>query len=651
MEKVKIKRIQRNKKPITTREKVLAGIGVGAAVLGGAGAVSSKSSTQAMIRTQENEQNSFTSKARVVVTKIFGLVFSPGVAHAEELNNQIISNAVADASVSSQADTAHILTVDDLDGKAVNIPDGLLTVDNLGNNGDKLLSLEEISNGEKTSDLQIVQTPIPTPEFLATPMPGDLGHDAHMIDDSGENDKAFVAEQTLTPTPAPTPAPENLSPRDPQFLAAPMSDGAVLTVDDLNQTEQTGQLKTDGLENTDQTGLLRTTDLDQTVKNDDKLLSVDDLHQESSSLLKTNEVTKTDKEDLLKLPDLTSAPKDVLLKMEDFNTDSSRLLKVDDTKSKVEDTGLLRAGDIKNADSANLLKINNVNQGIKDTGLLTVDGFSSDNQLATTDQVNSGGKLLSVDGQDSGGGLLKAFDITQNDKLLSLNDIKRTDMGGALLKADDVKVKNDSSILKITDINQTIKDQGLLKFDDMAKVAIDKSVATAPITIGSRTYFTQSASVQENNSQQQNNSTHGLTFGQVNTLGAVDTHPFQDSQIPTGNSVSGSRLSAGQGLKIPAGNLAPQNNSSGLMQMPAASQTPATGLQISQNYLAPSGQVSEDNTQKNYTVKKGDTLWNIAKQVYGDGAKWRKVLNANPKVLATAGDTKTLKVNAVLVIP
>ena len=30
-----------------------------------------------------------------------------------------------------------------------------------------------------------------------------------------------------------------------------------------------------------------------------------------------------------------------------------------------------------------------------------------------------------------------------------------------------------------------------------------------------------------------------------------------------------------------------------------------------------------------YTVKRGDCLWNIAKKIYGDGAKWRKIYNAN----------------------
>ena len=33
--------------------------------------------------------------------------------------------------------------------------------------------------------------------------------------------------------------------------------------------------------------------------------------------------------------------------------------------------------------------------------------------------------------------------------------------------------------------------------------------------------------------------------------------------------------------------------------------------------------------QKTYTVKSGDTLWGIAKQFYGSGAKYTTIYNAN----------------------
>ena len=48
----------------------------------------------------------------------------------------------------------------------------------------------------------------------------------------------------------------------------------------------------------------------------------------------------------------------------------------------------------------------------------------------------------------------------------------------------------------------------------------------------------------------------------------------------------------------------------------------------------------------NYTVKKGDTLFRIAKERYGDGKKWQQIAAANPGV--TPG---TLKAGQTLVMP
>ncbi len=74
-----------------------------------------------------------------------------------------------------------------------------------------------------------------------------------------------------------------------------------------------------------------------------------------------------------------------------------------------------------------------------------------------------------------------------------------------------------------------------------------------------------------------------------------------------------------------------------------------TGLQMPAEVLGSSTQTSGTS----YTVKKGDTLFSIAQKVYGkgNGMKWRGILAANPKCLSIPGDTKTLKIGAVLIIP
>jgi nucleoid-associated protein YgaU len=51
---------------------------------------------------------------------------------------------------------------------------------------------------------------------------------------------------------------------------------------------------------------------------------------------------------------------------------------------------------------------------------------------------------------------------------------------------------------------------------------------------------------------------------------------------------------------------------------------------------------------RSYTVKKGDSLWRIASEVYGDGNRWRRILVANSDKLESERD---LKAGMTLVIP
>lgn len=52
---------------------------------------------------------------------------------------------------------------------------------------------------------------------------------------------------------------------------------------------------------------------------------------------------------------------------------------------------------------------------------------------------------------------------------------------------------------------------------------------------------------------------------------------------------------------------------------------------------------------KKYTVVKGDTLWGIAKKYYGDGSKYKKIYDANKKVIGS--DPNLIKLGQVLTIP
>jgi 5'-nucleotidase / UDP-sugar diphosphatase len=51
---------------------------------------------------------------------------------------------------------------------------------------------------------------------------------------------------------------------------------------------------------------------------------------------------------------------------------------------------------------------------------------------------------------------------------------------------------------------------------------------------------------------------------------------------------------------------------------------PAANRQVAQK--------STPRSSKKYTVKKGESLWSIAEERYGDGNKWKRIAAANPKL-------------------
>jgi nucleoid-associated protein YgaU len=55
-----------------------------------------------------------------------------------------------------------------------------------------------------------------------------------------------------------------------------------------------------------------------------------------------------------------------------------------------------------------------------------------------------------------------------------------------------------------------------------------------------------------------------------------------------------------------------------------------SGVQSGGSSTAPSGTGPAEQT---YTVKKGDSLSKIAKQVYGDAQQWRKIHEANRDII------------------
>lgn len=73
---------------------------------------------------------------------------------------------------------------------------------------------------------------------------------------------------------------------------------------------------------------------------------------------------------------------------------------------------------------------------------------------------------------------------------------------------------------------------------------------------------------------------------------------------------------------------------------PAYSTTPSP----SDTYTAPVA--TSASTGERYTIKKGDTLYSIARNRYGDGKQWTRIAQANPGI-----DPQKLAVGQVIILP
>ncbi len=78
---------------------------------------------------------------------------------------------------------------------------------------------------------------------------------------------------------------------------------------------------------------------------------------------------------------------------------------------------------------------------------------------------------------------------------------------------------------------------------------------------------------------------------------------------------------------------------------PAYEPTPMPATPVSASPVSSSGSAVSMGSG-NYTVKKGDTLYGIARAKYGDGKQWKRIAEANPGL-----DPNKIKVGQTIVIP
>jgi 5'-nucleotidase len=82
-----------------------------------------------------------------------------------------------------------------------------------------------------------------------------------------------------------------------------------------------------------------------------------------------------------------------------------------------------------------------------------------------------------------------------------------------------------------------------------------------------------------------------------------------------------------------------------LVTAPVTTVTPAAEAKPDKKGKS-AGHAQQASAKGSYKVKKGDTLYHIAKAEYGDGKKWTQIASANPGI-----SPHSLKAGQTLVIP
>jgi 5'-nucleotidase len=97
------------------------------------------------------------------------------------------------------------------------------------------------------------------------------------------------------------------------------------------------------------------------------------------------------------------------------------------------------------------------------------------------------------------------------------------------------------------------------------------------------------------------------------------------------------------GVRSDVTDIRPMESATPAYQPVAFQPTPAPDTTLAPVTATPAGATAAGNT---HVVKRGETLYSIAKTSYGDGKQWQKIASANPGV-----SPSSLKVGQTLTIP
>lgn len=542
MDKVKIKRAKKFKKPVTTKEKILAGLGVGGALMGGMAAMESKPSQDAtrFIRTQNKEGSAAAGKIRQTLNNIFAIER----AQATGLD---VGAVEGDSGVTG---SDALLTLDNTDvSVAAGATDTVnASVDNAGT-ADFNVSVSSADQTVATATVDTTTGIITITGISA----GTTSITVHPVDSGSDTS----TDQTIN-----------------------------VTVGSAASTGGSGSGGGSGVGTTE----------GDTVENSDSA---------DTSGTNTNPTIETDTTE---------------------TTDQST-----DTTTDPNAPGQVEPGAGETTDSTT---DDNTPGAVENTG-----GEATDNSTDSTGNSTDVGNVEIAPGEntDSGAGSESPAAVT-----LSLSETSVTAGPG---QSEVVNVYMTGAAAVAGHISAVSSNPAV------ARVSVDAASGNVTITGVSAGSATITVHPTDMGTDTSADKTISVTIIAVQGGGAASTgsgsssgsyYSYGNGQVAAYQQSGGNQSGATQGLQMPAGYDA---SSGGLAYQ---------GLQNQQsgNNGYSSGQVQGNLTAaQTYTVKKGDTLWNISKKFYGDGRQWRTILSANPASLSRAGNVRTLKIGYELNIP
>jgi len=128
---------------------------------------------------------------------------------------------------------------------------------------------------------------------------------------------------------------------------------------------------------------------------------------------------------------------------------------------------------------------------------------------------------------------------------------------------------------------------------------------------------------------------------------------FNDAGSETQGEAENERESAIDKIKDMISSSTTREEEEGVEEEETGESTSSLGADLQEGVWVATDYEEGDIDTGSYTVKSGDTLWEIAEAVYGNGSEWTTILNANSGSIGTLpnGQQALIMTGQVLTIP